>query len=101
MRRLHPEAFSFAVDVAQAEVHVRPDPLHGLDGQGATQVLRIGSGGRQPEAEPVHGAGLVAAVGDVVEEVVHAWILSTLLSCAEVVIHDFVQIVVLDSTPAV
>lgn len=50
---------------------------------------------------PMHGAGLGAAVGDVVEEVAHAWVLGTLLGRAEVVVHDLVQDPVRDSSPAV
>ena len=39
---------------------------------------------------PMHGAWLGAAVGDVVEEGVHARVLGTLLCRAEVVVHHFV-----------
>lgn len=49
---LDAEAFSLAVDVAQAQVDVGADALHGLDGQGATQVLGVRPGGGQPEAKP-------------------------------------------------
>lgn len=50
---------------------------------------------------PVHGVGLVSTVGDAVEQVAHAGILSALLSRAEMVIHHFVYDVVRDSTAAV
>lgn len=47
------EALSLAVDVAEAQVDVSTDALHGLDGQRAAQVLGIGSGGGQAEAKTV------------------------------------------------
>ena len=49
---LHPEALSFPVDVAQTQVDVRADALHRLYGQRAAQVLGVGPGGGQAEAEP-------------------------------------------------
>lgn len=48
----HPEALSFAVDVAQTQVDVGADALHGLQRQGAPQVLGIGPGGGQAESKP-------------------------------------------------
>lgn len=42
----HSEALSFAIDVAQSQVHVGPDALHGLGGQRAAQVLGVGPGRR-------------------------------------------------------
>lgn len=50
---------------------------------------------------PMHGVGLVPTVSDVVEQAAHARILSTFLSSAEVVIHNFVYNVVRDSTSSV
>lgn len=50
---------------------------------------------------PMHGVGLVAAVGDGVEQVAHAWVLSALLCRAVVVLHHLVQNVVGDSTAPV
>lgn len=50
---------------------------------------------------PVHGVGLVAAVGDVVEQVAHARVLSALLRCAVVIVHHLVHNVVGDSTAPV
>lgn len=50
---------------------------------------------------PMHGAGLVPAVGNVVEEVAHARILCTLLSGAEVVVHHLVYDVVRDTATTV
>lgn len=50
---------------------------------------------------PVHRAGLVSTVGNVVEEVAHAWVLCTLLSSAEVVVHHLVYNIVRDTTTAV
>ena len=49
---LDAEALSLAVYVAQAQVYVGADALHGLDGQGATQILGVRPGGGQPEAKP-------------------------------------------------
>lgn len=43
---LHSEALSFAIDVAQPQVHVRTNALHGLDGQRPSQVLGVGPGRR-------------------------------------------------------
>lgn len=51
-RALHSEALSFAVDVAQTQVDVGADALHRLYGQGAAQVLGVGPGRGQAEAEP-------------------------------------------------
>lgn len=50
---------------------------------------------------PMHGVGLVPTVSDVVEQAAHARILSTFLSSAEVVIHNFVYNVVRNSTSSV
>lgn len=50
---LDSEALSFAVDVAQTQVNVCADTLHGLNGQGASQVLCVGSGGRETKAKAV------------------------------------------------
>lgn len=50
---------------------------------------------------PMHGVGLVPTVSDVVEQAAHARILSTFLSRAKVVIHNFVYNVVRDSTSSV
>lgn len=50
---------------------------------------------------PMHGVGLVPTVSDVVKQAAHARILSTFLSSAEVVIHDFVYNVVRNSTSSV
>lgn len=54
---LHSEALSFAVDVAQTQVDVGADALHGLQGQGAPQVLGVGPGRGQAEAEPAGDTG--------------------------------------------
>ena len=54
-----PEALPHPVDVAQAEVHVGADALHGLDGEGPPQVVRVGPGRGQPEAEPVETSSSV------------------------------------------
>lgn len=50
---LHSEALPFAGDVAQPQVDVGADALHGLQRQWAAQVLGVGPGGGQAEAEPV------------------------------------------------
>lgn len=50
---------------------------------------------------PMHGAGLVPTVGNVVEEVAHAGVLCALLSRAEVVVHHLVYDVVRDATTTV
>lgn len=49
----------------------------------------------------MHGVGLVAAVGDGVEQVAHARVLSALLCGAVVVVHHLVHDVVGDSTAPV
>lgn len=43
---LHSEALPFAIDVAQPQVHVGTNALHGLDGQRTSQVLGVGPGRR-------------------------------------------------------
>lgn len=58
---LHSEALSFAVDVAQTQVDVGADALHGLQGQGAPQVLGVGPGCGQAEAEAAGDTGDVGA----------------------------------------
>lgn len=50
---------------------------------------------------PMHRVRLIPTVGDVVEEVAHAGILCTLLSCAEVVVHHLVYDIVRDTTAAI
>lgn len=50
---------------------------------------------------PMHRAGLVSTIGNVVEEVAHAGVLCTLLSSAEVVIHHLVYYIVRDATTTV
>ncbi|CAN7985829.1 unnamed protein product [Ixodes pacificus] len=50
------EALVFAIDVAQPQVHVRPNTLERLEGEGAAKVLGVGARRRQSKAEPVHGA---------------------------------------------
>lgn len=49
----------------------------------------------------MHGTRLRAAVGDVVEQVAHAGVLSTLLSSAEVVVHHLLQDAVRDAAASV
>ena len=49
------EALGLAVDVAQPQVDVGAHALQGLQAQRAAQVLSVGSGRRQPEAEAVGG----------------------------------------------
>lgn len=49
----------------------------------------------------MHGVGLVAAVGDGVEQVAHARVLGALLCRAVVVVHHLVHDVVGDSTASV
>lgn len=49
----------------------------------------------------MHGVGLIAAVGDGVKQVAHAWVLSALLRRAVVVVHHLVHDVVGDSTAPV
>lgn len=49
----HSKAFPFTVNVAQSQVDVRTDALHGLNGQRTSQVLGIGAGCGQTETEPV------------------------------------------------
>lgn len=49
----------------------------------------------------MHGVGLVAAVGDGVEQVAHARVLSALLRRAVVVVHHLVHDVMGDSTAPV
>lgn len=51
-KALHSEALSFAVDVAQTQVDVGADALHRLYGERAAEVLSVGPGCGQPEAEP-------------------------------------------------
>lgn len=53
------------------------------------------------EVLPVHGAGLVSTVGNVVEEVAHAGVLCALLGRAEVVVRHLVDDVVRDAAAAV
>lgn len=50
---------------------------------------------------PMHRVRLIPTVGDVVEEVAHARILCTLLSCAEVVVHHLVYDIVRDAAAAI
>lgn len=50
---------------------------------------------------PMHGPRLRAAVGDVVEKVAHAGVLSTFLSSAEVVVHHLLQDAVRDAAASV
>lgn len=100
-RVLHSEALSFAVDVAQTQIHISADALHRLYRQGASQVLSVGPRRRQAEPEPMHGAGLISTVGDVVEQVAHAGVLCALLSRAEVVVHHLVHYVVRDAASTV
>lgn len=120
--------------MAQTQVDVGPDALHGLDGQGAPQVLGVGPGRGQAETEagggedggrpewlrrsrpgqpkappntpprsrgaavlPVHGVGLVPAVGDVFKQAAHAGVLGALLRRAEVVVRHLVHDVVRDA----
>lgn len=52
-------------------------------------------------ALPVHGVGLVPAVGDGVEQVAHAGVLRALLGRAEVVVRHLVDDVVGDSSASV
>lgn len=49
----------------------------------------------------MHRVRLIPTVGDVVEEVAHAGILCTLLSCAEVVVHHLVYDIVRDTAAAI
>lgn len=48
---LHSEALSFAVNVAQTQVDVGANALHGLNGQSAAQVLGVGPRRGQAEAK--------------------------------------------------
>lgn len=50
---------------------------------------------------PMHRAGLVSTVGNVVEEVAHAGVLCALLSRAVVVVHHLVNDIVRDATSTV
>lgn len=52
---LHSETLSFAIDVAQTQVDVGPDALHGLDGQRTSQVLGVGPGRREAETKAAEG----------------------------------------------
>lgn len=49
----------------------------------------------------MHGTRLRTTVGDVVEQVAHTGVLGALLSCAEVVVHHFLQNTVRDASTTV
>lgn len=98
---LHPEALSFAVNVAQTQINIGADALHRLDGQRATKVLCVGPRRGQAEAKPMHWVRLIPTVGNAVEEVAHAGILRALLSCAEVVVHHLIYDAVRDAATTI
>ena len=56
---LDAEALGLAVNVPEADVDVGADALHGLHGEGSSQVLHVGAACRQAESIAVEGKKLV------------------------------------------
>lgn len=54
---LDPEGLGFRINVFQTKVHIRTNPLQGLDCEATSEIVCIGTGGRKPETVAVHWAG--------------------------------------------